>query len=67
MNEAAAQLLGEHDSPPTARSAKARPAIRALRQVHWVRGDDGTLEATVKADAFCHDMVRSLVGAMLRR
>jgi tRNA pseudouridine38-40 synthase len=23
------------------------------------------LEATVKADAFCHNMVRSLVGAML--
>jgi tRNA pseudouridine38-40 synthase len=29
----------------------------------WVRRPDELLEATVVANAFCHNMVRSLVGA----
>src|SRR5699024_10636684 len=29
----------------------------------WHRGSDGVLVANVKADAFCHSMVRALVGA----
>ena len=28
-------------------------------------GEDGIITATVRADAFCHNMVRSLVGALL--
>ena len=31
----------------------------------WERLPDGVLEATVVADAFCHSMVRSLVGAVV--
>ena len=30
-----------------------------------MRDADGVLTATVEADAFCHSMVRSLVGALL--
>lgn len=30
-----------------------------------MRGDDGIVTATVRADAFCHNMVRSLIGALL--
>ena len=33
--------------------------------MRWRRADDGVLEATVVADAFCHSMVRSLVGAVV--
>src|SRR5947209_2992619 len=31
----------------------------------WASYDDGLLVAPVVADAFCHSMVRSLVGALL--
>ncbi|MGH3937010.1 MAG: tRNA pseudouridine(38-40) synthase TruA, partial [Pseudonocardiaceae bacterium] len=34
-------------------------------QLDWARTADGVLTATVRADAFCHSMVRSLVGALL--
>lgn len=30
-----------------------------------MRGEDGVITATVRADAFCHNMVRSLIGALL--
>src|SRR5690606_16500248 len=37
--------------------------IRTLLEFDWRRAADGTLVANVKADAFCHSMVRALVGA----
>ena len=37
--------------------------IRTLQEFRWDRRDDGVLVARVQADAFCHSMVRSLVGA----
>ena len=39
--------------------------MRTLLRYSWARAEDGTLEATVVADAFCHSMVRSLVGAVV--
>lgn len=65
MNEAAQQLVGEHDFAAYCKKREGATTIRTLRQLSWVRQPDGVLEATVLADAFCHNMVRSLVGAML--
>ncbi|MFR9675271.1 tRNA pseudouridine(38-40) synthase TruA [Streptomyces sp. TR06-5] len=65
MNEAAAALLGEHDFAAYCKKREGATTIRTLQRLHWVRHDDGVLEAAVKADAFCHNMVRALVGAML--
>jgi tRNA pseudouridine38-40 synthase len=65
MNAAAQHLLGEHDFAAYCKKRDGATTIRTLRQLHWERHEDGVLEATVKADAFCHNMVRSLVGAML--
>ncbi|HEV7628393.1 MAG TPA: tRNA pseudouridine(38-40) synthase TruA, partial [Streptomyces sp.] len=65
MNEAAESLLGEHDFAAYCKKREGATTIRTLQQVRWERLADGVLEATVKADAFCHNMVRSLVGAML--
>ncbi|WP_055485984.1 tRNA pseudouridine(38-40) synthase TruA [Streptomyces sp. WMMB 322] len=65
MNAAAGHLLGEHDFAAYCKRRDGATTIRTLQQLHWRRHDDGVLEATVKADAFCHNMVRSLVGAML--
>ena len=65
MNEAARALLGEHDFAAFCRRREGATTIRALRVLDWRRDDDGIAIATVVADAFCHNMVRSLVGALL--
>lgn len=64
MDEAAGAMLGLHDF---AAFCKARPeatTIRTLQVFRWQRELDGVLVATVQADAFCHSMVRALVGAL---
>jgi len=65
MNEAAALLTGEHDFAAFCRKREGATTIRALRLLDWRRDGDGVATARVVADAFCHNMVRSLVGAML--
>jgi len=65
MNEAAEKLLGEHDFAAYCKKREGATTIRTLQELRWERRPDGILEATVRADAFCHNMVRSLVGAML--
>ncbi|MFF2522053.1 tRNA pseudouridine(38-40) synthase TruA [Streptomyces liangshanensis] len=65
MNEASAGLLGEHDFAAYCKRREGATTIRTLQRLEWVRGDDGIVTATVRADAFCHNMVRSLVGALL--
>lgn len=64
MNAAAARLLGEHDFAAFCRKREGATTIRTLLDLGWKR-QDGILEATVRADAFCHNMVRSLVGCMI--
>ncbi|MER7201272.1 tRNA pseudouridine(38-40) synthase TruA [Streptomyces sp. CB01635] len=65
MNTAAEKLLGEHDFAAYCKRREGATTIRTLQELRWERSPDGILEATVRADAFCHNMVRSLVGAML--
>jgi tRNA pseudouridine38-40 synthase len=65
MNAAAAVLLGEHDFAAFCKRREGATTIRALNRVDWHRDTADVLIATVVADAFCHSMVRSLVGAML--
>jgi len=62
MNEAAVLLLGEHDFAAFCKRRDGASTVRTLRQLEWTRRQDSVLEATVVADAFCHNMVRSLVG-----
>ncbi|WP_425567035.1 tRNA pseudouridine(38-40) synthase TruA [Sphaerisporangium flaviroseum] len=65
MNEAASRLLGEHDFAAFCKKRDGATTIRELQRLEWVRGADGVLVATVIADAFCHSMVRALVGSLL--
>ncbi|KNB50152.1 tRNA pseudouridine(38-40) synthase TruA [Streptomyces caatingaensis] len=65
MNEAAGHLVGEHDFAAYCKKREGATTIRTLQQLSWERGPDGIVTATVRADAFCHNMVRSLVGALL--
>jgi tRNA pseudouridine38-40 synthase len=65
MNEAAAGLVGERDFAAYCKKRDGATTIRTLQQLSWERDASGVITATVKADAFCHNMVRSLVGALL--
>jgi tRNA pseudouridine38-40 synthase len=65
MNEAALSVLGEHDFAAFCRRREGATTIRSLRTLGWHRDDDGIVVASVVADAFCHNMVRSLVGAFI--
>jgi tRNA pseudouridine38-40 synthase len=65
MNEAAALLLGEHDFAAFCRKREGATTVRALRRLDWERDSAGIAVGCVVADAFCHNMVRALVGALL--
>lgn len=65
MNQASTLLLGEHDFAAFCRAREGTTTIRCLEEFAWSRGDDGVLRASIVADAFCHNMVRSMVGAMM--
>ncbi|MEI8408420.1 MULTISPECIES: tRNA pseudouridine(38-40) synthase TruA [unclassified Kribbella] len=65
MNDAAAGLLGEHDFAAFCKKREGASTVRALLEYSWQRTGVGQLEGTVIADAFCHSMVRALVGALI--
>ena len=65
MNAAALALLGEHDFAAFCKQREGATTIRTLIDLGWEREPDGLLVAHVRADAFCHSMVRSLVGCLL--
>ena len=58
-------LLGERDFAAYCKKRAGATTIRELLELGWEREQSGLLVMTVRADAFCHSMVRSLVGAML--
>nr|WP_281174700.1 tRNA pseudouridine(38-40) synthase TruA [Cryptosporangium arvum] len=68
LREATAGLLGEHDFAAFCRRREGATTIRALEEFRWsvaAEGPGRVLEAHLAADAFCHSMVRSLIGALL--
>ena len=65
MNAAAAPLMGEHDFAALCKQREGATTIRALQSLEWVRGLTGLAEMSVSADAFCHSLVRSLVGVLV--
>ncbi len=64
MNAAAVPLLGEHDFAAFCKRREGATTIRSLHELSTVR-HEGLVETTVRADAFCHSMVRSLLGALV--
>ena len=63
MHAASARLTGLHDFAAYCRPREGATTVRTLLEFGWRRDRDGTVVATVRADAFCHSMVRALVGA----
>ena len=63
MAEAAERLLGLHDFVAFCRRREGASTVRQLQQLQVTR-TGSLVELSVRADAFCHSMVRSLVGAL---
>ena len=64
MNAASRDLLGLHDFAAFCKKREGATTIRTLLDLSWERVD-GVIVGTVRADAFCHSMVRSLVGCLI--
>ncbi|HEU4909767.1 MAG TPA: tRNA pseudouridine(38-40) synthase TruA [Propionibacteriaceae bacterium] len=69
FNEEAAMLLGLKDFGAFCRRREGASTIRTLLELTGQRVASGpmagVIECTVRADAFCHSMVRSLIGALV--
>jgi len=69
MDAAGAGLLGLHDFAAYCKRREGATTIRTLLDCHVTRVPGGPyaglVEVEVRADAFCHSMVRSLVGALV--
>lgn len=65
MNQAAVHLLGQQDFAAFCKRREGATTIRTLLDLRWTRSPEGLAVADVRADAFCHSMVRSLVGCLL--
>jgi tRNA pseudouridine38-40 synthase len=65
MSSAGTALVGEHDFAAFCKRREGATTIRRLLRLRWEREPDGVPAVTVEADAFCHSMVRALVGALL--
>ena len=61
MQAVAALAVGEHDFSAFCRSAEGKSNVRLVEEAHWEPADS-LLTFWIKANAFCHQMVRSLVG-----
>lgn len=65
MNEGASKLLGLQNFLSYCKPREGSTTIRELQRFEFARGTDGVIVATVQADAFCHNMVRALIGSAL--
>lgn len=64
MRRAARDLVGEHDFASFCRTPRQGGTVRDLRRLS-VRRDGTRFEITAEANAFLHQMVRSLVGTLV--
>lgn len=63
-------LLGEHDFSSFCRRPKGGrddgvSLVRRVTDTSWLVLDDGILRFEIEASAFCHQMVRSIVGTLV--
>lgn len=65
MTEAGAHLLGLHDFASFCKPREGSTTIRELQEITVSRGQGEVVEIEIQADAFCHNMVRSIVGALI--
>lgn len=64
MQQAADSLVGLRDFGAFCKPREGATTIRELRKLKVTRSDDN-IEVYLEADAFCHNQVRSIVGALI--
>jgi len=64
MCAASCALVGEHDFAAYCRGREGATTVRRVLELDW-RRDDDLVEGRIAADAFCHNMVRAMVGALI--
>ena len=71
MQLACDPLIGEHDftsfckKPPSSTIGNPPSMVRRVHDARWMELGDGVLRFDIEASAFCHQMVRSVVGTMI--
>ena len=65
MDAAAAPLVGEHDFAAFCKPREGATTIRRVLSLRCARDADGLVVVDIQADAFCHHMVRAIVGALV--
>lgn len=70
MGAAARPFVGEHDFAAYCRAREGASSVRTIHDIEWRRVGHSAVgaslvEFSVRADAFCHSMVRALVGAFI--
>lgn len=65
MNEASAPLVGLKDFAAFCKQREGATTVRTLLELGWSRDESGLVVGSVRADAFCHNMVRALVGSLI--
>ncbi|WP_091721946.1 tRNA pseudouridine(38-40) synthase TruA [Pseudarthrobacter equi] len=65
LNQGASRLLGLQNFLSFCKPREGATTIRELQRFEFARAEDGAIVATVQADAFCHNMVRALIGSAL--
>ncbi|WP_181273119.1 tRNA pseudouridine(38-40) synthase TruA [Brevibacterium oceani] len=66
MAEAAAEVQGLHDFLPFCKPREGATTIRTLYELSVERDQDAVIIIDLRADAFCHHMVRALVGGLIK-
>jgi tRNA pseudouridine38-40 synthase len=66
MAEGANHLVGEHDFSSFCRRAGEQHLIRRVNRLTPERAGEGLVTIEVDGQAFCHQMVRSIVAALVR-
>jgi tRNA pseudouridine38-40 synthase len=71
MQLACDPLIGEHDftsfckKPPSSTIGAPPSMVRRVRDARWTELGEDVLRFEIEASAFCHQMVRSVVGTMI--
>ncbi len=65
MNAASAALVGLQDFAAFCKRREGATTVRTLLDLEWRRDEAGLVVGSVRADAFCHTMVRGLVGSLI--
>ncbi len=65
MDDAARGLVGLHDFGAFCKRRDGATTVREMLECRTERAASGLVEVRLVADAFCHSMVRSVVGALV--